>query len=183
VTAVDPRSQASRPGGRRQGRLLLAVCLVLDVLIVWLLLGTDLVQTEHHVYAMNVEEAITELQRSKSPRRARVSGILVSGSLLRAASCVTRFRLRPVRFEPRSAGDRQPELGVIYGSCELPDTFCDLPGFELDVKVTGRLTGTASSPSLQADSVLTSCPAKYVVDRRACDTAPEAARRRCRMCF
>jgi hypothetical protein len=183
VTAADQRADAGKPCGHRQGRLLLAACLLLDALIVWLLLGTDLILAEQRVYAMNVEEAITELQRSKFPRRTQVNGILVSGSLVTTASCETRFRLRPVRFEPKSKGDRQPELGVIYGSCQLPDTLCDLPGFELDVKVTGRLTGTASSPLLQADSVLTYCPTKYVVDRGACDTAPEAARRRCRMCL
>jgi hypothetical protein len=132
---------------------------------------------------MNVEEALAELQRSKSPRTVRVSGTLVSGSLVTTVSCETRFRLRSEWFASGSAGARRSELDVIHASCGLPDTFCDLPGYELSVNATGRLTGTARSPLLEAASVNASCPAKYVVDRRACDTAPEAARRRCRMCL
>lgn len=94
----------------------------------------------------------------------------------------TRFRLLAERFEPVAAGVGRPELDVIYGSCQLPDTFCDLPEFELSVNATGRLTGTARSPLLEAASVSTSCPTKYTVDRGACDTAPVPVRRRCRMC-
>jgi hypothetical protein len=179
---VTPRTEPGTDDGRRRGRLLLFACLVLDALIVWLLLGTDLIVADSRVYAMTVEQALAELQRSKSPRMARVSGILVSGSLVTTAYCETRFRLRPKRFAP-GADARQPELSVIYGSCRLPDTFCDLPGFELDVNATGRLTGTPRSPLLEAASVSTSCPTKYVVDRRACDAAPESVRRRCRMCL
>jgi hypothetical protein len=183
ASRVDPRTGASKRGRRRQGRILLAGCLVADALIIWLLLGTDFILPDPRVYSLNVEEAIAELQRSNSPRTLRVRGILVSGSLITAAPCETRFRLRPERVAPSPAGVRQPELSVIYGSCQLPDTFCDLPDFELSVSVTGRVTGTARSPLLEAASVVTSCPAKYVVDRRACDTAPEAVRRRCRMCL
>jgi hypothetical protein len=158
------------------------VCLGLDALVVWLLLGTDFILADPRVYAKNVEEAIAELQRSEPPRTLRVSGVLVSGSLITTASCETRFRLRSERFAPGS-GVQQPELGVIYRSCQLPDTFCDLPEFELDVRATGRLTGTTGSPLLEAASLVTPCPAKYVVDRRACDTASESVRRRCPMCL
>jgi hypothetical protein len=151
--------------------------------MLWLLLGTELIVADPRVYAMDVEQALAELHRSKRSRTLRVSGILVSGSLVTTASCETRFRLRPERFVSGSAGARQPELGVIYASCELPDTLCDLPESELSVRATGRLTGTADSPLLEAASVLTFCPAKYVVDRRPCDAAPEAVRHRCRMCL
>ena len=162
--------------------MLLAVCLGIDALVLWLLLGTDLVLAKPNVYAKSVEEALAERALSGPARTIRVSGVLVSGSLTTTTSCQTRFRLRPERQTPGAAGAPQPELVVVYASCRLPDTFCDLPDFELNVHVTGRLTGTAASSVLEAASVLATCPAKYSVDRRACETAPEAVRCRCAMC-
>lgn len=167
----------TRRGGRSQGRIVLAVCLGLDALILWLAFGPYGAGFDRRVYAKTVDQALADFERSLPSRRLRVSGVLVSGSAAPPAHCEMRLRLRPAQ------GPAEPELSVRYRGCGLPDTFCDLPGYELHVHVTGRFADEAGAPLFEATSLTTSCPGKYSVDRSVCETAPEAARRRCPMCL
>jgi CcmE len=157
---------------------MLVVCLAIDALVLLTVFASE---GDEATYARTVDQALAEVGRTPA-RVVRVRGLLVGGSLVATGACAWRFRLRPELVADGDLGGGERQLSVNYRACRLPDTFCDLPTFELTLHATGRLVETGSSWSLEADSAMASCPTKYSVSRSVCEDAPEAARRSCGMC-
>jgi len=80
----------------------------------------------------------------------RVQGTLVHGTLCKVtADCGYRFSLE-------EAGQ---QLSVAYEECVLPDTFRDIPGWDVYISVEGERCQTCHD--FQATRVMAKCPAKY----------------------
>jgi cytochrome c-type biogenesis protein CcmE len=173
--------------GVRQGRVLLAACLVVDVLVVWFAFTRE----PQVVYARTVEEALAAVRSQRgSSERIRVSGVLVQGSVQVLERCRAEFRLRSLASSQRDANAAQGngELTVVYGACEQRGIFCDVPGLEQPLHVEGYLTTRGTGVVLVASRVLATCPSKYSASGklealgRFCETAPEPLRSRCEWC-
>jgi cytochrome c-type biogenesis protein CcmE len=85
-------------------------------------------------------------------RQIRVEGELVPGTLVKQDNpCEYRFTIHSA----------QTELPVRYPQCVVPDTFRDVPGGGVQVKVEGKLTREGS---FQATLVMAQCSSKYNPD-------------------
>ncbi len=67
------------------------------------------------------------------------------------------------RLSPGAVGPPEPTLAVHYPSCLVPDTFRDIPGWEMSLSVEGTLC--TSCHVFEASLVIAKCPAKYELHR------------------
>ena len=76
-------------------------------------------------------------------RKVRLSGVLVRGTLVRRDQpCEYRFRI--------TEGGKEVE--VRYPHCVVPDTFRDVPGVDVNVSATGRITHRSEDTSRPSKS-------------------------------
>lgn len=116
------------------------------------------------IYSKGVAELIAEKERLKE-RNVRVLGILVKGTLVR--------RQEPCeyRFQVKGGGKL---LQVHYPQCIIPDTFRDMPDYDVEVTAEGRLTPEGT---FLAHQILAKCPSKYEMKQKsnAGNDAPHTA--------
>jgi cytochrome c-type biogenesis protein CcmE len=157
--ALDP----GRPPRRRRGgddhdddgdegsrkRLLVVVPLVMAAAGI---VGMVLVSTESKgTYSKTVDEIVAQ-HAGYVGRPVRVEGMLVHGSLAKAANgCEHRFTIA-------KNGATMP---VRYPNCVVPDGLRDVPGIDVQVNVEGELHADGS---LAATRIGTKCPSKYERD-------------------
>lgn len=113
------------------------------------------------VYAYAVGDFVARPVRDTT---VRLAGALVPGSLCRSeAPCAYRFRMldRPLRVG--ALGPLEPTLAVRYPSCIVPDTFRDIPGWEMNLSVEGTLC--TGCHVFEASQVIAKCPSKYEMRR------------------
>ncbi|HEX6273673.1 MAG TPA: cytochrome c maturation protein CcmE [Polyangiaceae bacterium] len=134
----------------RQGRLLLAGGVAFGAVLLTLAAGFF---DPKPIYARSVSEFARHPQRET---RSRVYGMLVPGSLCKVeGECEFRFRLA----DTRQPAPGQSELEIRFGECVIPDTFRDVPGFEVELSVEGELCEGCSY--FEATQVYAKCPGKY----------------------
>jgi cytochrome c-type biogenesis protein CcmE len=116
------------------------------------------------VYALSIAQFVAHPTYDE---KVRIEGTLVRGSLCyRAEPCEFRFRLAERSSAPRDSGpvSARPELAVRYPSCFVPDTFREVPGFDIPVTVEGQLC--VQCHRFEASAVFAKCPGKYFVNGR-----------------
>lgn len=137
-------------------RKLLAGSLVAGAAIIALALRFD----TKPIYAYRVGDF---LSRDLREQEVRVQGLLVRGSLCKVEEgCGYRFALSDVYA--RAAGDAsspwsRPSLALSYDGCVIPDTFRDVPGYEITATVQGERC--QSCHDFKATQVIAKCPSKY----------------------
>jgi len=123
------------------------------------------------VYARGVREFVARPIHDKT---ARVEGALVHGSLCRSESpCGFRFRMVDRRSSPDAPGLAETDLAVHYPSCIVPDTFRDIPGWDMSLSVEGKLC--TGCHTFEASRLVAKCPSKYEM-RRDGGTSLQAVR-------
>jgi cytochrome c-type biogenesis protein CcmE len=149
--------RVARKGDLRRGRVLLVGTLVLSSAI----LVTVFASTKPKlIYSRSVSEF---LAKPLLETTVRLEGVLVHGSLCKAPSskgtstCEYRFRLASSPNPLHAWGN---DIEVRYEQCVVPDTFGDVPGFELSVVVEGELN--EHRQYFDAKKILAKCPGKYV---------------------
>jgi cytochrome c-type biogenesis protein CcmE len=148
--------RVARKGDLRRGRVLLVGTLVLSGAI----LVTVFASTKPKlIYDRSVHEF---LAKPLLETTVRLEGFLVRGSLCKASSskgpseCEYRFRLAS---SPNSLEASGNDIEVRYEQCVVPDTFRDVPGYELSVLVQGELP--EHRQYFDAKSIMAKCPGKY----------------------
>lgn len=140
---VAPQTSRSRNLG------LLATLLVLVGAIVALF---SLMQPAA-IYSVPVEQVLSDKEKFVG-RQVRVEGELVPGTLVKSDDpCEYRFTIHSTL-----ADKNENVLSVRYPQCVVPDTFRDVPGGGVQVKVEGKLTREGS---FQATLVMAQCSSKY----------------------
>lgn len=103
------------------------------------------------IYSIPVDQFLADKEKYVG-RQIRVEGELVPGTLVKSDNpCEYRFTIH-------SAQADQSDLAVRYPQCVVPDTFRDVPGGGVQVKVEGKLTREGS---FQATLVMAQCSSKY----------------------
>jgi cytochrome c-type biogenesis protein CcmE len=110
------------------------------------------------IYSVGASTAIRDFSRYAG-KAVRVKGMLVPGSVRshqRAGDCALEFLVL----------DRADRLRVSHDSCDVPDTFCDLPALNggqpfSEVQAKGRLIERDGRVELVADRLIMKCPGKY----------------------
>ena len=103
------------------------------------------------------------LKQDLRAREVKVQGVLVHGSLCKVdAGCGYRFAIAGFPYwqdasEPSSRS--VPVLDVSYEDCALPDTFRDIPGYDITVTVQGERCEACHEFS--ATKLMAKCPGKY----------------------
>jgi cytochrome c-type biogenesis protein CcmE len=106
------------------------------------------------IYSVGVEQLMKEKDRYGS-RNLRVQGILVKGTLLRRDEpCEYKFKIA-------RGGETLP---VNLPHCNVPDTFRDMPGMDVEVTAEGKL---GEGGQFVASSVMAKCPSKYEMKEKA----------------
>jgi len=103
------------------------------------------------------------LSHDMSEQQVRVGGVLVHGSLCKVEpDCGYRFSIQQ-RGSLEADGTLLPppreQLSVSYDDCIIPDTFRDLPGYDVEVRVEGERC--QSCHDFAASEVIARCPGKY----------------------
>jgi cytochrome c-type biogenesis protein CcmE len=103
------------------------------------------------------------LARDLRDREVRVEGRLVRGSLCRVEeACGYRFVLTDELDQPDAEApfpESGPTLSVSYDGCTIPDTFGDVPGLDLTIKVQGERCQACHD--FEATQIVIRCPPKY----------------------
>jgi cytochrome c-type biogenesis protein CcmE len=99
------------------------------------------------------------LARDLRGREVRVGGVLVRGSLCKVEpDCGYRFAIADL-YRQDGSSLSQPTLAVSYDGCVIPDTFRDVPGYDITVTVQGERCKTCHD--FEATQLIAKCPAKY----------------------
>lgn len=106
------------------------------------------------IYSFGVRDF---LARDIRGREVRVSGRLVPGTLCKVTEA---SGYRFVLAEPYPLGDAGgATLAVHYEGGPLPDTFRDVPGYDLSVVTQGERCQTCHD--FRASQIMAKCPGKY----------------------
>lgn len=137
-------------------RKLLAASLVAGVAIIVVAFQFD----SKPMYSYGVRDF---LARDLRDREVRVQGVLVGGSFCKVEpDCGYRFAIAD-EFSGQDASApssrSRPTLAVSYDGCVIPDTFRDVPGYDLRVTVQGERCATCHD--FKATQLVAKCPAKY----------------------
>jgi len=151
-TRAAPQTSRSRNIG------LLATLLVLVGAIVALF---SLMQPAA-IYSVPVEQVLSDKEKFVG-RQVRVEGELVPGTLVKSDDpCEYRFTIHStLAAADQGAESAQADKGTLavrYPQCVVPDTFRDVPGGGVQVKVEGKLTREGS---FHATLVMAQCSSKY----------------------
>jgi cytochrome c-type biogenesis protein CcmE len=150
----------TRAKGPSRIRLLVGLLVMGGLVLLVVLTGLD----NAAVYSKGVAELIAEKGRLKE-RNVRVVGTLVKGSLAR--------RQEPCEYRFRLSGGGQL-LEVHYPKCIIPDTFRDMPDYDVEVTTEGHLTADGT---FLAHQIMAKCPSKYEMKQKvnAGNDAPHVA--------
>jgi len=116
------------------------------------------------IYSVGVDQLMKE-QTRYGARAIRVKGMLVKGTLARRDEpCEYRFKLE----------EKGTVLAVHHPSCDVPDTFRDMPGMDVEVQAEGKMD--ADGKSFVSDKIVAKCPSKYEMKQKsmAGELAPHA---------
>jgi cytochrome c-type biogenesis protein CcmE len=116
------------------------------------------------IYSLGVDQLMKE-QARYSQRSIRVKGMLVKGTLARRdAPCEYRFKLE----------EKGTILAVHHPSCDVPDTFRDMPGMDVEVQSEGKMD--ADGKTFISDKIVAKCPSKYEMKQKSMngELAPHA---------
>jgi cytochrome c-type biogenesis protein CcmE len=102
---------------------------------------------------------VTELQEKGASTNVRVSGDLVSGTLVKGSVG------EPIKFKIYDPADKNKVVFVTYTGA-VPDTFKDDPANQVQVVVEGDYL---TDGTFNADFLLAKCPSKY--EKAQADTA------------
>ena len=139
-------------------RRLLAGTLVLGAAI---LVAVFQIEGRKPVFAYGLEKFLAHPIRDK---QVRLEGDLVPGSLCRIESpCGFEFRMVDRWFRSDAGTSARPELAVRYSRCIVPDTFRDIPGWEMSLVVEGTLC--TGCHVFEASQLIAKCPSKYEMRR------------------
>ncbi len=106
------------------------------------------------IYSVGVSYFLTH---DMSDQRVRLKGKLVHGSLCKVeADCGYRFSIQEWRLPPPPPAE---QLSVSYDACVIPDTFREMPGMDVEVRVEGERCQTCHD--FAATNISTMCPGKY----------------------
>jgi cytochrome c-type biogenesis protein CcmE len=167
VPAVAPAApEAPRPS-KSKGNLGLLVGLFVVIGCVLVLVFTS--GKDAAVYSVGVDQLMND-QSHYNQRSLRVKGMLVKGTLLRRDEpCEYRFKLIDEKAKAGSA-----TLTVQHPSCDVPDTFKDMPGMDVEVSAEGKLS--ADGKTFTSNKIIAKCPSKYEMKQKsmAGEMAPHA---------
>lgn len=116
------------------------------------------------IYSVGVDQLMKE-QARYGTRVIRVKGMLVKGTLARRDDpCEYRFKLE----------EKNTVLAVQHPSCDVPDTFRDMPGMDVEVQAEGKMD--ADGKTFVSDKIVAKCPSKYEMKQKsmAGELAPHA---------
>ena len=116
------------------------------------------------IYSLGVDQLMKE-QARYGARSIRVKGMLVKGTLARRdAPCEYRFKIE----------EKGTVLAVHHPSCDVPDTFRDMPGMDVEVQSEGKMD--ADGKTSISDKIVAKCPSKYEMKQKsmAGELAPHA---------
>lgn len=118
------------------------------------------------IYSVDVDQLMKE-QARYGARSIRVKGMLVKGTLARRDEpCEYRFKLQ----------EKGVVLAVHHPSCDVPDTFRDMPGMDVEVQAEGKMD--ADGQTFISDKIVAKCPSKYEMKQKsmAGEIAPHAGK-------
>jgi cytochrome c-type biogenesis protein CcmE len=105
------------------------------------------------------------LARDLRDREVKVEGLLVRGSLCKVEKdCGYRFSITDYFYAPDAAAasyEPPPTLAVSYDGCIIPDTFRDVPGYDVTVTMQGERCQTCHD--FKATQIMAKCPSKYQI--------------------
>jgi cytochrome c-type biogenesis protein CcmE len=116
------------------------------------------------IYSVGVDQLLKE-QTRYGARAIRVKGMLVKGTLARRDDpCEYRFKLE----------EKGTVLAVHHPTCDVPDTFRDMPGMDVEVQAEGKMD--ADGKTFVSDKIVAKCPSKYEMKQKsmAGELAPHA---------
>ncbi len=152
------------------GRKLLVASLLGVVVILALAFGLK----SKPIYSVGVSYV---LGHDMSDKQVRVKGMLVHGSLCKVEpGCGYRFSIQDWRTPPPSAAE---QLSVSYDACVIPDTFRDMPQYDVEVQVEGERCQTCHD--FAASHIIAKCPSKYYGPQPAPPPIPRCKGRTPRM--
>lgn len=102
------------------------------------------------------------LARDLRAREVRVQGVLVRSSLCKVApDCGYRFSIADEFYgkDASAPSSGAPTLAVSYDGCVIPDTFRDVPGYDMTLTVQGERC--KSCHAFEATQLIAKCSTKY----------------------
>ena len=162
VPAVAPAAPEGPRPSKPKGNLGLLIGLLVIIACVLGLVFTSF--KGEAIYSVGVD-ALMKDQARYNQRSLRVKGMLVKGTLARRDEpCEYRFKLI----------DNGTTLNVQHPSCDVPDTFKDMPGMDVEVQAEGKLS--ADGKSFTSNKIIAKCPSKYEMKQKsmAGEMAPHA---------
>jgi cytochrome c-type biogenesis protein CcmE len=134
-------------------RKLLAASLVAGAAILVVVFQSE----SEPVYSYRVGEF---LARDLRAREVRVKGMLVRGSLCKVEpDCGYRFAIADSLYSEEGSPVSPPALAVSYDGCTIPDTFRDVPGYDIQIAAQGERCKTCHD--FKATQLIAKCPGKY----------------------
>jgi cytochrome c-type biogenesis protein CcmE len=159
-------AQAASPGGPNKPKNKSSLGLLIGLLVI--VAGVlSLVFTSFKgsaIYSVGVDQLMKE-QTRYGARAIRVKGMLVKGTLARRDDpCEYRFKLE----------EKGTVLAVHHPTCDVPDTFRDMPGMDVEVQAEGKMD--ADGKTFVSDKIVAKCPSKYEMKQKsmAGELAPHA---------
>ena len=167
VPAVAPATPEPPRTGKPKGNLGLLIGLFVVITGVLVLVFTS--GKDAAIYSVGVDQLMKD-QTRYNQRSLRVKGMLVKGTLARRDEpCEYRFKL--IDEKP---GAGSTTLSVQHPSCDVPDTFKDMPGMDVEVSAEGKLS--ADGKVFTSNKIIAKCPSKYEMKQKsmAGEMAPHA---------
>jgi cytochrome c-type biogenesis protein CcmE len=118
------------------------------------------------IYSVGVSQLMKE-QARYGTRAIRVKGMLVKGTLARRDEpCEYHFKLE----------ENGTVLAVNHPSCNVPDTFRDMPGMDVEVQAEGKMSDDGKT--FVSDNIVAKCPSKYEMKQKSMngELAPHAGK-------
>ena len=167
VPAVAPASPEPPRPGKPKSNVGLLIGLLVIVGGVLVLVFTSF--KGEAIYSVGVDQVMHNAS-SYNQRQLRVTGMLVKGTLARRDEpCEYRFKL----IDEKAKAGSVP-LSIQHPSCDVPDTFKDMPGMNVQVSAEGRLS--ADGKTFTSNKIIAKCPSKYDMKEKsmAGEMAPHA---------